>query len=367
MDKSKRSALFGADISVRYEAIRQRLDIRDLLEDLGLEDIDDRGDEVFALCPFHDDRSPSWSINVDEDSDRWGFHSCFVCKEAGNRKGKGNVASLVRHLLELDSYKDALSWLEQYVGIGGKPEDLYDIILETRLRTKTSAKGRVNKAPGRLYNSFKPVREGDRCWNYLVGRGVLPHQIEKRGARIGKGGHKGRYNDRVVLPVRSGTSIANFYARHIADGNPKGLYGPGKGTIATALFGYEFADKMQDTAYILEGAFDVMAVERALLLLKWPSENVFGTLGAVLLEEQAKLLRFWKRLVVIPDMKGKAKSILPSCKTHLRDHELMVVELPRGTDADDHDDDDLAEYLVDQHNARRSVVRVRVDYTIRNR
>lgn len=361
-----RSALFGADISVRYEAIRQKLDIRDLLEDLGLEDIDDRGDEVFALCPYHDDRSPSWSINVDDDSDRWGFHSCFVCRESGGKKGKGNVATLVRDLVGLDSYKDALTWLEGYVGIGGKPEDLYDVILETRLRTKMSPKGRVNKAPGRLYNSFKPVQPGDRYWKYLEGRGVLPDQIEARGTRIGRGGKNGRYNNRVVFPVRMGASITNFYARHIADGKPKGLYGPGKGTIATSLFGYEFADKMQDTAYLLEGAFDVLAVERALRLMDLPSMNVFATLGPILLEEQAKLLRFWKRIVAIPDMKGKAKSILPSCKNLLRDHELMVVELPKGTDADDHDDDDLAEYLENEHNARRSVVRVRVDYTIRN-
>lgn len=340
----------------------------DLCEKLGIEGLEDRGKEVFGLCPWHDDSSPSWSINMDQDSDRWGLHSCWVCRDNADRLGRGNVVTLVRDLRHLYTYGEALGWLETWVGIDMSAEARLDLPLDQRIRVHRSLEQAtdVTKAPGRIFGRMNPIKSGSDGWDYLVGRGVTPRQIQERGIRWGRR----KYRGRVVFPVWSKGSVFTFYARGISERHkPKGLYPKGKDTIKNILFGLDRADLSVDTCYLVEGVFDVLAVERALMLLGYPgASNVFATLGPILHETQAVLLKHFRRVVVIPDMKGKALSLVPTSKQHLPDKELRTVQVDRGHDADsvarDLSLERLAGYLKAPPLTRDKRVILKVDYGI---
>lgn len=62
------------------------------------------GDEAIAKCPAHDDRHPSWSMNVGT-----GVHHCFSCGFSGS------IASLAAHVLNL-TYPEAVLWCNARVG-----------------------------------------------------------------------------------------------------------------------------------------------------------------------------------------------------------------------------------------------------------
>jgi hypothetical protein len=114
---------------------------------------------------------------------------------------------------------------------------------------------------------------------------------------------------------------------------------------------------------------DALAVERALKLLGYPgSPNVFATLGPILHEEQAALLKHFRRVVVIPDMKGKALSLIPTSKKHLPNMVLHTVQVDKGHDADsvarDFSLERLAGYLENPPLTRDKRVILRVDYGI---
>ena len=73
------------------------------LRELGI-DYKVSGEEAIACCPKHNDRHPSWSLNL-----KSGAHHCFSCGFSGN------LASLVALLLDL-SYADSVIWCNERVG-----------------------------------------------------------------------------------------------------------------------------------------------------------------------------------------------------------------------------------------------------------
>lgn len=365
---TKFKAIFGLDNDDRLEAVRWKLDMWDLCEHLGVEELEDRGREICGLCPWHDDSKPSWSINADADSDRWGLHSCWVCRDNADGLGRGNVVTLVRDLKHLHSYGEALGWLERWVGIDTSSEARLDLPLDQRIRAHTVRQADLDPqgAPGRRFKTMTPLKPGSAGWRYLTGRGVTPDQIQERGVRVGRK----KYSGRVVFPVWSRGRVSTFYARAITeDRSPKGLYPKGKNTIKTVLFGLERADLSVDTCYLVEGVFDVLAIERALKLLGKPgASNVFATLGPILHESQAALLKHFNRVVIVPDMKGKALSIVPTCKQWLTDKVLHTVQVDRGHDPDSVARklslERLANYLEDPPLTRDKRVILKVDYGI---
>ena len=363
--QEKRHVLFGLDPEVRIEALRDVLEIEELLDELGIKNISIQGSEIYASCPFHNDSKTHWSINVDSDSDRWGLHSCFVCRESGERSS-GNVVMLTRDLLQL-SYLEALAWLEEFAGVDSSEEALLDLTVKRRLRGASGA-GRGNKGeedPAALYSRMRPLEADSEGWKYLTGRGVSPEQIAARGVRKGRD----RYQGRVVFPIYSGLSVANFYARSIGKREPKGLYAKKKGTISTTLWGLEKANRLFDLCYLVEGIFDGLTGQRLLESRNVPeSGNIFAVDGPIIHQAQARLLSPSETIVVVPDMKGKARSIVPTAKEYLQNHKLLIVEPPRGMDLDDWGMDDpegAAEALARPELLHHSRVVTRVNYTIR--
>lgn len=84
--------------------IRQRMaNIENVLRELNI-DYKITGDEAIACCPAHDDKHPSWSVNLKN-----GVHYCFACGF------KGSLAGLVAYMLRYN-YQEAVLWLNARLG-----------------------------------------------------------------------------------------------------------------------------------------------------------------------------------------------------------------------------------------------------------
>jgi DNA primase len=97
------------------------VDLLQLLNDYGIKG-HQIGNEFVAACPFHDDRSPSWSIKLS--GERAGLWQCF----ASNCESKGNVVSLIMRM-EGCEYREAIASLTAVeTEIKVKDQDLDSIV-----------------------------------------------------------------------------------------------------------------------------------------------------------------------------------------------------------------------------------------------
>lgn len=304
---------------LRYQILKEYLDLESLLLELGIKVTRKTPTELMASCPFHNDKHPSWSINRDQSSPNWGFFNCFVCK-------KGNVVSLVK-LIHNISYFKALKWLEEFAGIEDLESLTFDAVIDRRTREVHKEEETVQSVD----IQFPGVYTNQDAIEYLLKRGLSQKQIQDRDVRVGTG----QYSGRVVFPIRNQFGITSFYARTFTGQMPKGLYPKIKGAIKNSLYGYEKSDFLVNWCYLVEGCFDVLSIERMLLNV-YPERscNTFATLGPILHKEQAELLKYWSNIVIIPDMKGNAESLVPTCKELLQNHNLYLVTVDKDEDPD---------------------------------
>lgn len=353
----KIDVLDGEDLEALYRLLSEKLDIRELLDELGFERLSESGANIYGNCPVHDDRTVSWGICYERGNDKWGRHGCFSCHASGN------VVSLVKdHMDGLTNYKEALFWLLKRCGLmPATEEEALDMAVRLR-RRRTKEKAEQKEGPTWI-KSLTPVRPGCSAWDYLVGREVTFSQIVQSGARVGTGK---TYGGRVILPIVDHRGkLASFYARDITgEADPKGLYPKGAGSLAAVLYGRYLANPMERAAYLVEGVFDAWAVQRSLVRVGLPADNVFAVLRSSLSDGQAELLTPWRTIIVVPDMKGKSEGLVPSIKAKLGERELLVVEPDQGHDPDSLSNDRLDEIILTPESVYESRVRVFVSYDL---
>ncbi|UIN21342.1 CHC2 zinc finger domain-containing protein [Herbaspirillum frisingense] len=88
---------------IDYKAITDSLSIEEVARRLGMELKTEAAGRFKALCPFHDDKTPSLLIDANRDSGRQHFY-CFACGESGD------VIDLTKGVLHV-SFKEAINWL----------------------------------------------------------------------------------------------------------------------------------------------------------------------------------------------------------------------------------------------------------------
>ncbi len=123
------------------------MDVERIVTELGLDIAKTRGKEISAHCPFHNDRTPSFSIN--QDTGAW------ICY---SRCGGGGVVELVSRVLEVNN-KSAREWLKER----GQPS-----ALRRKSRAAKTAKRKADKDA-----------EPKPCPPFALGR--IPVWITSRG------------------------------------------------------------------------------------------------------------------------------------------------------------------------------------------
>jgi len=88
---------------IDYDKLLQSISIDEVAKRLGMELRQETLTRAKALCPFHDDKTPSLLIDSSRDAGRQHFH-CFACG------AHGDVIDLVKEQLKL-GFKEAVDWL----------------------------------------------------------------------------------------------------------------------------------------------------------------------------------------------------------------------------------------------------------------
>lgn len=86
--------------------IEIKIDLEQYLTSKGLQGIRFVGNNLMAQCPFHDDRKPSFGVNLST-----GAYNCFGCG------AKGSFVNLVKHLEHFDTEHDAGEYLARVYGV----------------------------------------------------------------------------------------------------------------------------------------------------------------------------------------------------------------------------------------------------------
>lgn len=266
------------------ETLKQRLNIADVVADyLVLKRAG--ADSMKGLCPFHDERSPSFHVRPSA-----GFYHCFGCGESGD------VISFVQKLDHL-SFSEAVERLAARAGMELTVEDGDNTNRgpsKTRLYAAAKAAAdfyvsQLGTPAGRQAVDFMAARGFDapalkqfgvgyspNSWDGLIKHltGLGFNRVEMLAAGLVKEGNRGVYDafrGRIMWPIRDASGqVVGFGARKLleSDQGPKYLNSSDSAIYhkSQLLYGIDLAKRAigQDKRVIIvEGYTDVMACHLA--------------------------------------------------------------------------------------------------------
>ncbi|QJB68179.1 DNA primase [Parasphingorhabdus halotolerans] len=312
------------------------------------------GREFKACCPFHNEKTPSFTIN-----DEKGFYHCFGCGAHG----------------------DAIRWMTDQRGLGFM-DAVKDLASEAQMKvpapdpqaakrqeTRATLHDVMAAAQDWFVAQFNGI-EGAHAREYLKNRSISEKTIRDFGfgfAPDSRGRLKDalsvhgvdqlveagllikvddkeaydRFRGRLMIPIRDprGRVIA-FGGRILGDGEPKYLNSPDtplfdKGRTLYNLDKASPASRQTGRILVVEGYMDVIALAQA------GFEDVVAPLGTALTEHQIE--RIWK-MVEAPILcfdgdnagqKAAMRAALRALPILKPSHSLKFISLPAGQDPDD--------------------------------
>ncbi|MFI7451419.1 DNA primase [Nonomuraea sp. NPDC049714] len=267
------------------------------------------GGNLKGLCPFHDEKSPSFNVTPER-----GMYFCFGCSEGGD------VITFVEKIEHLP-FSEAVERLAQRAGIqlqfeqgGYAPRRDHGERARLIEAHRAAAEFYADKllapdaAPGRRFLSERGFERADaetfgvgyapNEWEalarHLMGRGFTADEIVKGGlAKQGRRGPIDRFRGRLIWPIRDATGdVIGFGARKLLDSDdgPKYLNTPDSPLYkkSQVLYGIDLAKReisKRAQAVIVEGYTDVMACHLAGV------PTAVATCGTSFGEEHIKILR----------------------------------------------------------------------------
>lgn len=337
----------------KIEEIRTAANIVDIIS--GYIPLRKRGHNFIGLCPFHQEKTPSFTVSEDKNI----FH-CFGCHAGGN---------VFKFLMDYKniSFVEAVEEVAAQVGIAidyekgysseeqDEIEEYYDInVLAARFFSNNLLKSDSGEIARRYFERRKIKLQTQRNF----GLGYAPDSWDSffNHARENKidllkakelglldakdgGSFYDKFRDRVIFPIFSpnGRVIA-FGGRILTDrkDTAKYLNSPESKVYQKrkTLYGlYQSKDEIRrlDKALLVEGYMDLIS------LYQNGVKNVVASSGTALTEEQVQLLsRFTKNIIIIFDADPAGqKASLRSIEILLKqDFDVKVLALPDGEDPD---------------------------------
>ncbi len=329
------------------DELTQRADIVDIVQDYV--SLNQKGANHWGLCPFHSERTPSFSVSRDKQ-----IYHCFGC-------GKGG--GVLSFLMEIEniSYPEAIHLLAGKLGME-VPEDGPG---DQDWRRKRQRILELNKLAARFYYEQLSTPQGAAVARYIdkrriskkfanrFGLGAAPdawdsliramaeqgydkRELMEAGLAVaGKnGGVYDKFRNRLMLPVIDlRGDVIGFTSRVMdADAAPKYLNTPETAIFKkrSTLYGINYAkNSKRDNIILVEGNIDVITLHQA------GFDNVVATMGTALTEEHARILsRFTKELVLCYDNDEAGKDATQRAIGILKnaDFAVKVLQLPRRRD-----------------------------------
>lgn len=271
-----------------------------------------RGRIFFGLCPFHSEKSASFSVKPDNQ-----FFYCFGC-HAG-----GDVFSFISKIENL-SFKESVEFLAERAGIKlptlenlNTPQEklkekMYQIHSDSTIfyherLYKPLAKiaqdyVKKRKLDNKTLQSFKIGYSGERneLYQFLKSKGYTDKEIESTGLcfKTDRGDYIDKFRKRLMFPIMdsSGRAIA-FGGRRLDENQKTAKYLNSNESLIflkkNNLFALNLAKKSDSKTLILvEGYMDVISLHQRGI------NTAVASLGTALTEEQGKLIRRYSDKVV---------------------------------------------------------------------
>jgi DNA primase len=315
-----------------------------------------------GLCPFHDERTPSFSVNAEEK-----LYYCFGCGEGGD------AFKFVQQTEGLD-FQESVELLAERSGVQVEREE-DDPRAEQRRRRRERLLALLDRAAGFYAKYLRDADEAAKAREYLVSRGLSDEVIAEfrvgyspsawdrmlLGARQGGfseeelmaaglaqrgkgGGLYDRFRGRIMFPLADARGrVLGFGARQMGeDRGPKylntsenDLYHKGR-----QLFGIDVARKeaMRTGRFVVaEGYTDVLALHQAGI------REAVAIMGTAMTQEQlaelAKVGDSNRRgtvfLALDADRAGREAMLRAARLAEDRGVDLRVIDMPEGTDPAD--------------------------------
>ena len=289
------------------ELVRSKVDILDLIGQRVR--LKKSGRNWTGLCPFHEDRNPSFSVSPDV-----GRYKCWSCGESGD------VFTWVMKTQGLE-FRDALELLAKQAGVEltrgyGPDKGKRQAMADAMATAQAFFRSQLNEFPVALdYCEGRGLDEGVRSdWEIGFAPAIgeaLVSELKRRGFRLNdckelslvegddRNGYGDRFKSRLMFPIRDDQgNLVAFGGRVIGDGFPKYINSSdtplfSKGKTLYGMHRAKDAVRKLRQAVLVEGYLDVIACHRSGV------ENAVATLGTAMGEQHVKRLALWADEVVV--------------------------------------------------------------------
>jgi DNA primase len=338
------------------ERLREAVDMVDLVG--SRTDLRRVGTRFVGLCPFHDERTPSFSVNADQ-----GLYHCFGCGVGGDAIGFvqetealafGEAVELLaeRYNVELKREREdpeeerrrarrgrllallerTTAFYEKYLWGSEDAAAARDYLAGRGLSEETLRAYRVGWAPTGWDKLLTGAGQDGFSLEELIAAGLAQPK------RSGKGGVD-RFRERIMFPLADARGrVLGFGARTLRADEPAKYINTSENEIyhkGRQLFGIDkarVAAAKSRRVVVVEGYTDVLALHQAGV-----AETV-AIMGTALTEHQlAELARAAGAegvvyLALDADSSGQQAMLRAAALAEQRDVELRVVEMPEGVD-----------------------------------
>ncbi len=307
-----------------------------------------RGKRYVALCPFHQEKTPSFFVNEE------GIFHCFGCGKGGN---------LFTFIMEMEkmNFIEAVKYLADKAGIKIKSD------LSTEAYKQREVLIKIYKEACQLYHDCLFKEENNKALMYLNNRGINKNTIEKFKigyapgswnflvnyfigkfdlVEVAKSGliipkenqdFYDRFRNRIIIPIfdLQNNPIA-FGGRTLAEDEAKYINSPEspifqKGNILFGLNQAKSSISKKEFAILVEGYFDVITLHEKNF------DNAIGSLGTSLTENQVSLLKRYTTNVYLcydADTAGKKATDRAIHLLLQNDFTIKIILLDEGEDPD---------------------------------
>lgn len=348
------------------EQVKQRADIVEVISEKVV--LRRRGKGFQGLCPFHDEKSPSFSVTPDKQ-----MYYCFGCQAGGD---------VVRFLMELEkqSFADVVLNLARRYSVPVQtlePEQrqelqrqltlrdqLFEILAVTAAFYEHALRQPSGKAALEYLQSERQLNDEtiqkfqlgyapagwETLYRYLVEqKGFSVQLVEQAGLirrrKESQVSYYDYFRDRLIIPIHDLQGrVIGFGGRTLGDEQPKYLNSPetqlfNKGQTLFALNQAKDAISKQDLAVVVEGYFDAIALHANGIT------NAVASLGTALSLDQVKLLLRYnesKQLVLNFDADKAGNTAAKRAIAEIAnlayrgEIQLRILNLPNGKDADEY-------------------------------
>lgn len=334
------------------EEIRLQNDIVDIISEYI--PLKQKGSSYFGLCPFHHEKTPSFSVNSEKQ-----FYYCFGCGAAGN------VYSFIMQMENCD-FVEAVQRLADKAHIILPEADFSNQNQEIQKQKQTLFE--IHKIAGRFYYEKLHESVGNLALRYLNNRKVLPNIQRKFGigyAPLGRNlllqhlkengfqisdmlksgliiknknteGYHDRFYNRLMFPIFDVQGrVIGFGGRIMEKGEPKYLNSPETVLFnkSKTLYGLNFAKAAKREEIILvEGYMDMISIYQA------GYHNVAASLGTAFNAEHARLLKRYAKSVILlydSDEAGTNAALRAIPILVSNGFSVKVLQVPDGKDPDE--------------------------------